>query len=84
MTFTYISSYQMELAQLSGVVWLLYCRSGGGTYVKYLLSSAGVERGMTPPLVSITALTGLVVHTAWLQGHVAAPLCHEPQRHLKL
>lgn len=44
----------------------------------------GVEHGMTPPLVSITALTGLVVHPAWLQGHVAVSLCHEPQRHLKL
>lgn len=29
------------------------------------------------PLVSVTALTGWVVHPVWLQGHAAAPLCHE-------
>lgn len=33
-------------------------------YVKGLLLSAEVEHGVTPPLVSITALTALVVHPA--------------------
>lgn len=54
------------------------------TCVKDLLLSAGVEHGVTPPLVSINILTGMVAHPAWLQGHAAAPLCHELQRCLKL
>ena len=42
------------------------------------------EHGVTPPLVYITALTGLVGYPEGLQGHVAAPLCHEPERHFEL
>lgn len=49
------------------------------------LLSVGIEPDETPLLVSINALTGLGGnHPVGLEGHVTAPLLHEPQRHFKL
>lgn len=80
----YLSISDGACVTVSTLCWYDSRRSGVRTYAKDPLSSARVEHGVTPAMVSITALTGLLVHPAWLQGHVAAPLCPESQRHFRL